>query len=153
MRNKYHRVLQEKFGEPIGNYAGEAPVGVRDEGVDACPGCGMLPIDGSCGCKDSKKSSSDWYKSSPLEKTTCRACGESMSTNTGCGCNRMYEGTEPCEECGMFEVDGNCGCTHVDEVAPKGYEKIVKGLKKSKSVKNPWAVAWSMKKKGIEPKK
>lgn len=39
------------------------------------------------------------------------------------------------------------------EVAPKGYEKVVKKLKKSKSVKNPWALAWSLKKKGVKPKK
>lgn len=41
----------------------------------------------------------------------------------------------------------------LDEATPKGYEKVVKGLKKSKSVKNPWAVANAMKKKGIKPKK
>lgn len=41
----------------------------------------------------------------------------------------------------------------IREVAPKGYEKIVKGLKRDGEVENPWAVAWSMKKKGIKPKK
>jgi hypothetical protein len=41
----------------------------------------------------------------------------------------------------------------LDEVTPPGYEKIVKGLKRSKSVENPWAVAWWMKGKGIKPKK
>ena len=39
------------------------------------------------------------------------------------------------------------------EVTPKGYEKVVKGLKKDKNVENPWAVANAMKKKGIKPKK
>lgn len=50
--------------------------------------------------------------------------------------------------------DEDCDETHdlVDETTPPGYEKIVKKLKRSKSVKNPWAVAWSMKKKGIKPK-
>lgn len=42
---------------------------------------------------------------------------------------------------------------NMDEVAPKGYEDVVKGIKKGKGVKNPWAVAWAMKKKGIKPKK
>ncbi len=41
----------------------------------------------------------------------------------------------------------------IDEVAPKGYERIVKAMKSDKKAKNPWAVAWSMKKKGIKPKK
>ena len=40
----------------------------------------------------------------------------------------------------------------IKEVAPKGYEKIVKKLKRDKEVENPWAVAWSMKNKGIKPK-
>jgi hypothetical protein len=43
--------------------------------------------------------------------------------------------------------------TELDEVTPPGYEKIVKGLKRSKSVENPWAIAWWMKGKGIKPKK
>jgi hypothetical protein len=38
------------------------------------------------------------------------------------------------------------------EVTPPGYENIVKGLKKHGNVDNPWAVAWSMKNKGIKPK-
>jgi hypothetical protein len=36
---------------------------------------------------------------------------------------------------------------------PKGYEDVVKALKKEPDVDNPWAVAWSMKSKGIKPKK
>lgn len=39
------------------------------------------------------------------------------------------------------------------EVAPPGFEKVVKGLKKNKDVDNPWAVAWSMKNKGAKPTK
>lgn len=39
-----------------------------------------------------------------------------------------------------------------EEVTPPGYEKIVRGLKKSGRVTNPWAVAWWMKDKGIKPK-
>ncbi len=40
----------------------------------------------------------------------------------------------------------------MEEVAPKGYEKIVKGIKKSGTAKNPWAVAQAMKNKGITPR-
>jgi hypothetical protein len=35
---------------------------------------------------------------------------------------------------------------------PKGFEPVVKELKKKGDVANPWAVAWSMKNKGIKPK-
>lgn len=35
---------------------------------------------------------------------------------------------------------------------PKGYEPVVKELKRQKNVDNPWAVAWSMKNRGIRPK-
>jgi hypothetical protein len=35
---------------------------------------------------------------------------------------------------------------------PKGFEPVVKELKHQKGVANPWAVAWSMKNKGIKPK-
>lgn len=36
----------------------------------------------------------------------------------------------------------------MDEATPPKGEKVVKALKKQKDVKNPWAVAWSMKNKG-----
>ncbi len=38
-----------------------------------------------------------------------------------------------------------------NEVAPPGFEKAVKAMKKDKEVENPYAVAWSMKKKGYKP--
>lgn len=41
----------------------------------------------------------------------------------------------------------------IDEVTPPGGEKVVKALKKQKNVKNPWAVAWSIKNKGAKFKK
>lgn len=40
------------------------------------------------------------------------------------------------------------GSDCMDETAPPGGEKVVKALKKQKGVKNPYAVAWSMKNKG-----
>ena len=39
----------------------------------------------------------------------------------------------------------------IKEVTPPGFEKAVKAMKKDKSVDNPFAVAWSMKKKGFKP--
>lgn len=38
------------------------------------------------------------------------------------------------------------------ETTPPGYERIVKTLKRQPDVANPWAVAWSMKRRGIGPK-
>lgn len=37
------------------------------------------------------------------------------------------------------------------EIAPPGWEKTVKGMKKHPEIENPWALAWSMKKKGAKP--
>ncbi len=39
----------------------------------------------------------------------------------------------------------------VTEVAPPGFEKAVKAMKKDKEVDNPFAVAWAMKNKGYKP--
>ena len=37
-----------------------------------------------------------------------------------------------------------------NEVAPAGWEGTVRAMKKHKDIDNPWALAWSMKKKGYE---
>ena len=47
-------------------------------------------------------------------------------------------------------VDRSHDDEEVDEVSPPGYEKMVKALKKDPEVENPWAVAWSAKKKGYK---
>lgn len=41
----------------------------------------------------------------------------------------------------------------VSEVAPPGWEKTVKAMKKHKEIDNPWALAWSMKNKGYKSHK
>lgn len=41
----------------------------------------------------------------------------------------------------------------LDESTPKGFEKVVKALKKQPGVNDAWAVANAMKNKGIKPKK
>ena len=89
--------LQEVFGEPIGNYAGDAPVGVPSEGAP-CPDCGMMPIDGKCGCDHS--SGSD-------EGAVCSGCGM-MVVDGKCGCS--HETAETCPHCGMLPIGGKCGC-------------------------------------------
>lgn len=123
-----YRRLREAFGDPIGSYAGDAPVGVRSESV--CGGCGM-PTD-SCACPESG---------------VCAVCGE-MPIGGQCSCTgiSLMEAAGTCAECGMYEVEGSCGCTHeheIEEVAPPGKEKMVKALKKDPNIDNPWAVAWA----------
>jgi hypothetical protein len=39
----------------------------------------------------------------------------------------------------------------LDEVSPPGWGKTVEKMKKHKEIDNPFALAWSMKKKGYEP--
>jgi hypothetical protein len=41
----------------------------------------------------------------------------------------------------------------INEVAPEGWEKTIKAMKKKKEIDNPWALANWMKKKGYTPKK
>ena len=76
-RNIYAR-LREAFGDPIGSYAGDAPVGVRDERMECagcgmqisqcdcpssgtCPTCGMMPIGGECECSGLTESAEEVY--------------------------------------------------------------------------------------------
>jgi hypothetical protein len=107
------RKLQERFGDPIGSYAGDTPVGVRSvqetqEGL-VCDCCGMMPVDGQCGCEESDVMA--------LEKS-----GKTAS---------VYEAVEPCDECGMMPLENEgCGCSRtegdtleefdVEEGAPAG---------------------------------
>lgn len=150
MNEKLEKMLAERFGEKIGSYAGESAVGVHDERemMDEemiCPDCGMMVVDGHCGCES-------WCDSCnmPAGHCSCDDVDDKVMDASVCpNCGMMQpavDETVTCE-CGMDEGK------KLQEVTPKGYEKIVKGLKKNPDVDNPWAVAWSMKNKGIKPKK
>jgi hypothetical protein len=123
-------MIAEKFGEPIGKQ--NIGVGVPDERDLK-----------EAGAKDLRDHTKGQHKKASIENDWG---GGGSGT---CDC--------PCEDCAKYPHDPNeCACGTNDwtnEVTPKGYEKVVKGIKKDKSAKNPWAVAWSMKKKGIKPKK
>lgn len=157
--SRAHRTLQERFGDPIGSYAGDAPVGVRSEDGAVCSGCGMMMVDGACGCHESPCGCGAPEGDCTCDMGVCPACGmipiqgvANVTEGTGCSECGMTQGTG-CSQCGMTQ---GSGCTHerdVEEVAPKGYERVVKALKREPEVDNPWAVAWSMQKKGIRPKK
>lgn len=136
--NKYDRILWERFGMPIGNMAGEPMVGVRDERedlVEVCPSCGMLPFDSGCGCDSGSAE-------------ICSGCGQMVIDGT-CGCRKVTVGSS-CG-CGMSEGMCKCGMNEgrkkkkIKEVAPPGHEKMVKGLKKAQEkgdIENAYAVAW-----------
>jgi len=51
VKTHLNKILLEKFGDPIGSYAGEPLIGVRDEEEeDICEKCGLLKLDELCGC-------------------------------------------------------------------------------------------------------
>lgn len=84
MRNtSIFRVLQERFGDPIGSYAGDAPAGVRDVGPVRCPTCGME----DCECQHSMN-----------EGDVCSECGM-MEVEGACGCTH-----EMAEEDGLWDA-------------------------------------------------
>ena len=68
--------IREAFGDPIGTYAGETLVGVRDESelmpTTPCSCCGLLPINGHCACETDNGE-------------VCSHCGM-MPIEGNCGC-------------------------------------------------------------------
>lgn len=136
------RRLQETFGDPIGSYAGEPLVGVRDEGSE-CLGCGMDSSECQCAASG-----------------VCPQCG-GMPVGGECMCESTMD-EDVCAECGMMRVEGEgCGCTHLEEAkkkkgpTKKTAQKILRGTKtfkdKMKKVsgwaENPAAAAAWMTKK------
>lgn len=142
--DKHERMLAEIFGEPLSTAVSE-PIKARvdlDKSDGVCPDCGMMPVNGRCGCPAD-------------ESGVCPRCGM-MSINDMCRCDVVKSGGSSCGCGGMSQ--GGCMCEgkskkKLKEVTPKGYEDIVKALKKDPEIDNPWAIVWSMKKKGIKPKK
>ena len=120
MKNKN---LVETFGEPIGSYAGEPAVGVRNE-IDSCSECGMMPVEvdsmGSCGCSSHEEPSSE----------ICGACRMPVDQ---CTC----QDSNVCPACGMMNLQptGGCSCGTVNEAkkkkgpSKKTAKKILKGTK------------------------
>lgn len=79
----------------------------------------------------------------------CDQCGDELMP----GDKVRMGNLELCKDCARdVKRRGEIDEMELDEKTPPGYEKIVKGLKKNQDVDNPWAVAWSMKNKGIKPK-
>jgi len=113
MKKDYNWLIIEKFGAPIGSMAGEPMVGVRDERESVCPDCGMMSINGQCGCGES-----------------CPHCKE-MPVGGSCGC--MNESAEKsCDECGMNEEMCECGGMNEGKKKKKGPSKKTAQKIKSK---------------------
>lgn len=144
MKRNLSRKLLEMFGDELdpimGSKIGDVEgikkvgaVGVRDmrrEDAVVCPHCGEMPIGGECGCN----------------RDVCPTCGQMPpKLNSSCGCGLMEAKSSTCEMCGEAADVCECGMYEgeVEEVAPPGHEKMVRGLKKASNVSNPWAVAWA----------
>jgi len=94
MKKNLEKQLLEMFGDPLEpTRVGEVPgittfgaVGVRDmrenELGTVCPHCGMMPIDGRCGCIHDVEESDDGV---------CNSC-KMMAPSIGSSCGCMSEG-------------------------------------------------------------
>lgn len=132
-----HKRLVETFGEPLdpkfGTKIGDVPgigkvgaVGVRDmsEDVVVCPDCGMMPINGKCGCAAD-------------DSGVCPMCGmmpAQIEQPCSCGMNESTDEAVSCDECGMEEEV--CECGYMSEGKKKGKgpskktaQKILRGTK------------------------
>lgn len=67
--------------------------------------------------------------------------------------NTNYHEHEKPEDTPHPEMDAKKDGEELNEVAPEGWEKTVKSMKKHKEIDNPWALAHWMKKKGYHPSK
>lgn len=137
MKKNLEKTLVEMFGDPLepkmGTRVGELPgitsvgaVGARDMREDElggiCPDCGMMPIDGKCGCAAD-------------ESGVCPTCGMMsihLDKPCSCGLNESVDEATSCKECGMNE--DVCECGYMNEKKKPGpskktAQKILRGTK------------------------
>jgi len=132
--DKYERLLAEIFGEPLSVTDAE-PIKVRvdlDKTLGVCSDCGLMPVNGRCGCPTD-------------ESGVCPRCGM-MPVDSQCGCAAMQQPKTGGSGYGRGGLNqGGCMCEgkskRLKKVTPKGYQKVVKALKKEPEVDNPWAIA------------
>jgi hypothetical protein len=136
MKKNLEKTLVEMFGDPIdpkfGTKIGQVPditrvgaVGVRDVGMNddlggVCPDCGMMSIEGKCGCEEMPEPEEHHE---PLAEM-CHGCGMpveqcmcgSKETCPACGmspCNCDSHDDNVCSSCSMMSTDieaPSCGC-------------------------------------------
>lgn len=117
MKRNIEVILQERFGDPIGSYAGDAPIGVRSTEEKVCQTCGMQERDHALiedeTCTASLGPCVGISRTEAGDIEFCNRCG--MMLLEDCGCTHMAE-QEVCSQCGMMPVeDEGCNCIHVDE--------------------------------------
>lgn len=108
--------ILEAFGDPIGSYAGDAPVGVLNAG-SCCQSCGMMPTDaegGSCGC-------------AATEGAGCSECGMAEGD---CMCQQSQQ-SDTCPNCGMMSMEPGMPC----ECMMSEGKKKAKGLQRRQPLK------------------
>jgi hypothetical protein len=139
MKKNFEKTLVEMFGDPIdpkfGTKIGQLPgittvgaVGVRDMGMnddlgDVCQNCGMMSIDGKCGCESMPEEHHELMDDMchgcgmPVEqcmcasKDACPACGISP-----CQCDVQDDNV--CSSCAMMSPSieaPSCSCLSVGE--------------------------------------
>ena len=129
--NKYDYILEEAFGEPLKLAISEPiklePVKVKisldDDPAsedEVCPECGLMPVDGKCGCESSEEENG--------EVEICPSCGMQADS---CQCDQ--EESSMCG-CGMMHpsVEESCGCGMKEQKqgpSPKTAKKILRGTK------------------------
>ena len=122
MKTDIEAILLERFGDPIGSYAGDASVGVRSIEDHACATCGMKDCDCDHSILEDETCSASLgpcKRVESKEEIICSECGMMPIEGEGCGCESPSE-AEVCEECGMMSLEGEgCGCTHLDEAKKK----------------------------------
>jgi len=146
MKNNLEKTILEMFGEPIGKVPGittVGAVGVRDMHEDnlgdICPSCGMMSIDGKCGCPEVEQEKVCEGCGLPASqcqcgmKSVCPMCGMmpvQLDAPCSCGLNEVEEGSA-CGECGMYESECKCGMSEAKKKGPskETAKKILKGTK------------------------
>jgi hypothetical protein len=105
------------------------------------------------GSKFGKEDSEVNYRYASIPEKSCGECQHFLEPGS---CEIVAGLIRRVDTCNKFHPEDpgvvRAKLVSATEVTPPGYEKIVKALKKEPGIQSPWAIAWSMKKKGITPK-
>ena len=105
--DKHEKILAEIFGDPL-NVSSLDPIEVSNELGDieeVCPDCGMMPINGRCGCAAKENGVCPICGMFPIDgQCGCKSTklpsslpDESQESSSGCGCSGMNQGSCVCE--------------------------------------------------------
>ena len=159
---RIYETLLERFGSPLIEAYSDGQgvpsdshtknMGNRGFGADLCQNCGsMMGLDEEmCGaCMD--ESEAGGKHPGHAASCTCPDCRikhpEGLLHDEEANQHAEPPIGEPLGDANALDEED------LDQVAPKGWEGTVKAMKKHKGIKNPWALAWSMKNKGYKSHK